>query len=464
MELSQNTLIILLGGIFLIGPWLLIAAWFRPVVLVGLHAIGRVILDSLPFITYLPLAAGFSPMQAYTGFFLVVAAALLTAKRAFFATPLTTPIVAMSVVYLFSAGLSQEWMGAADGVLRLLYLYLWSRLVAAAIHFDSERTVLLTLWLCLIYPLLNQAKSIIMNTPSFGAGQFSFIGSYGHESDLTFLIYGFIVTSFALALSYRKTIVRAVFYGALMYGHVALFLCNYRTTFAALAVFWIAIVWKFWFRFKAVEKMLLIFAIFAVTLAGIILLGETIAERMGDIVKFIVAPGDYLDFSGHAKRAGLMSGRIDLINIYMYNFLSASPEHWILGLGPRSGNTTIGIYAHNEFISALVETGILGILAFVALLFSIVKIARRAAEESHLVGITLGCGIIGLLMMTLGTMPFRDMRSLLILGALIGCAECYSRRTMTYRKSSRKITANTSTLLQEAFAPRPAYRKSADIH
>jgi hypothetical protein len=153
----------------------------------------------------------------------------------------------------------------------------------------------------------------------------------------------------------------------------------------------------------------------------------TVADRLEDLALFLQAPADYLDFSGRGTRTGLMSGRIDLINAYMANFVAGPDSAWLVGLGPASGDKIVGVYAHNELVSALVETGILGLMALLFLLWRFADLA--SARKAVFGGISIGVagGIYAMAVMTLGTMPFRNARALMVLGVLLGLAEASSR-------------------------------------
>jgi len=408
---------------------LLFAIWYRRAVLLWAHYSSRVVLDSFAAITYIPVAFGLSILQLYTTGFLLLTALILLSKRELRGIAVMPSIIILCVIYLVSGALQEAWRGAAEGFIRWSYLYLLSTLVVATSLQSGARSVMIAGWICLLYPLANQAKSIATNTPVFNAGQYSYIGTFSHESDLTFLILGFIILSFWLAISKDITskLFKLMFLISTAYGHVALYLCNYRTSFVALAAFWALIAIRLWPRLRPGYKIGASFAAAVVLAGGLFSIGNDVRENLSDLSEFVAAPGEYLDFSGHAKRTHLMSGRIDLINMYMSRYISGTVLEKMFGIGPGKGNEVFGIYAHNELISGLVETGAIGLLALLFLLWSFVKMGWVRSSKLQMEWIVVHSGLLGMLVMVLGTMPFRDMRSLMMLGTMIGMSEYYRR-------------------------------------
>jgi len=77
-----------------------------------------------------------------------------------------------------------------------------------------------------------------------------------------------------------------------------------------------------------------------------------------------------------------LSGRVESWQA-LWNFLASNPWHAIVGIGyktlPYSDFTGRPVVADNMYLSLLVETGIIGLAAFLVFNIAILRTARRAA-------------------------------------------------------------------------------------
>jgi len=431
-------ILLYLGLAFAVGGAVLIfLAWRRPLVLLAAIILSRVVLDSFHTVTYMAVAQGLSIMQVYTVITIVGMFAFLAVRKGIPRLQVFLPLLVLVIVYLLSALFMNAWPGTVDGLIRWAFLYGLAALVVASAKFSEDRSIVLGCWLALIYPLVNQLYSIINNTPSYNAGQYSYIGTYSHESDLSFLILAFIFLSLILVVTSRG-IRRTLFVGAVVYGHLALYLCNYRTTFVAVGVMWLVILARSWKRMSIGQKIATCIVSTLVVAFSMMTSGGDLSDRLADLYTFLSSPESYLDFSGQARRTGLMSGRLDLINAYMSRFLASPPATWFFGLGLGSVEDVVGVYAHNELISALVETGFIGLIALLYLIWKIMRLAVVRSEEASAFHICVEAGLYAVVVTTLGTMPFRDMRALIAFGVLLGLAEVVSGRSVIKRVSPNR--------------------------
>jgi O-antigen ligase len=80
----------------------------------------------------------------------------------------------------------------------------------------------------------------------------------------------------------------------------------------------------------------------------------------------------------------ILSGRLSSWS-YLLGFLANHPLYWVLGVGYKtvaySGFVGKKVIADNAYLSALVETGVVGLAAVLGLCAAILKAARRAAES-----------------------------------------------------------------------------------
>ncbi|MES9971381.1 MAG: O-antigen ligase family protein, partial [Candidatus Thiodiazotropha sp.] len=277
------------------------------------------------------------------------------------------------------------------------------------------KTVIVLLSLAFVYAPANQLAYIFTHPPSYDNG-ISYRGSFDHESNLGFLLVGMIPIILILKNITNNKIFKWLIFGLFLYLHIGIILNNYRTATLGLLVFWVIV---FLYRFKSlsqVKKVGYISASFVFMLTAFVLFADRIADMFGDIYLIVSNPGLYFDFTGNAVPNKLMSGRIDIINTVMSVYIKSDIEQLLLGLGPSAINNIIGVYAHNEFISALVETGIIGFIVFSVVLITIIKRCNRVIKYDSIYALPAGSAVFAIIFMCLATMPFRNMRALMVVG------------------------------------------------
>ncbi|MDY6822643.1 MAG: hypothetical protein SWH68_02435, partial [Thermodesulfobacteriota bacterium] len=98
----------------------------------------------------------------------------------------------------------------------------------------------------------------------------------------------------------------------------------------------------------------------------------------------------------------------------------------LIGLGPGNFNNLMKkymnteAYAHNEFISSIVETGVLGFFSFIVWIgafFYQIKLRSRPSDYFYHIAIAF---FIAFFVNALGTMPFRSIRHLMTFGVYVG--------------------------------------------
>jgi O-antigen ligase len=122
-----------------------------------------------------------------------------------------------------------------------------------------------------------------------------------------------------------------------------------------------------------------------------VVLGVSAAAVVGILLRFFPAYADlyWTRLSGSVdlaldSNAHLLSGRLESWRTLL-TFLADHPWHALLGVGyktlPYSSFTGQPIVADNMYLSILIETGIFGLAALVALNFAIVRAGYRAARS-----------------------------------------------------------------------------------
>lgn len=346
-------------------------------------------------------------------------------------------ILAIAIIAVVSALVNFYWSGLLEIATKWLYLGLMIALVQYCFRVNSQRKVLLGLWICLLYPVSNQLFFFLSGRSFISGGVISYYGSFGHESDLGFLLLAFLATSFCLLFCSRGSLQRYIFGASVFYAHIAIYMNNYRTVTAALGIFWASIIF-FSYRKISIQKRLALSVLVIVVPLGIIFfVGENLSLLFSDVFVFLSDPGRYLDFSGNAQPNILLSGRIDIFNKVMAAYTNAPFQSLLIGLGPGSAELYAGVYTHDEYLSALVETGIIGIVALIAIVFIFAKRCYRIAVKEGGVATVYASITYAILFTGVATMPFRDMRAMLTLSICLGGLELIkvSRRRQMLRAS-----------------------------
>jgi hypothetical protein len=411
--ISAMTVVLAIGGCL----WLLRAP---SIYLLALHVLSRVVLDSASELTYQPVLAGLSLMQLYSVCFIGASAAHLYLRHRLQMHRYTLPLAAIVSAAALSAYLSSSWMELIVLILRWAYLWILIALTLSALADGHGRKLMGAVAVAGLYTFLNQLYSIVTNQPKWGADQWSYVGTYAHESDISFLLTMLVVPGVYFVSRPENAMSKVFGLGCLVTAHIGLAYAAYRSLWVATAAYWGFYIWTRYLHGSISKRAFWVIASLGTVMISTVVLGPSIVEKMEDLAVFAANPSQYLDFSGDAKRMYLLSGRVDLINSYMGTYLNSGVHVWAAGIGPAQGKAAMGLYAHNEYLSALVETGIFGFTALLWFLFQIASDAFALAKSTDPFAQATAPFLLVVLVSALGTMPFQDMRALMALGLVLG--------------------------------------------
>lgn len=427
---GTGTLAVALGlGLPLLALALLLM-WRSPVTFLVLLVLSRLLLDSASQYTYAELAPGITIVKLYSIGMTLLMGAYLLHRRRLELMPWGAMAAILIAAALVGTVLTASWGGFANVALRWIYVWLMAYLALYAAQHSSPPRIAALLLLVLLYPMANVAVMGALYGPGdLDAGQVSYQGSFGHESQLGYMCLAAIAFSFGLLATVRDPLQRALLVTMMLIAHAVLFYANYRTSLVAAMAFWLVMLLYLFPRLSAAMRVNLL--LFGGIALGVVLfrLGPEIALRMADLGTLLYDPGQYFDASTYQDESddNLMSGRVAIINRYMYFYMQAPIELKIAGLGPESGTDLVGKYAHNEYIGTLVEQGVIGITALIGMLIAGFVIVRKAARRGDWMTRSMAGMLAGIVTMSLGTMPFRDARGIMFLGIALGLVE-WSRR------------------------------------
>lgn len=382
--------------------------------------LSRFVVDSAPELAYVSIVRGFSVARVYSAAIMVFLMFYLWFRQGFFADTYRIQVGVFFFVSIMSALYNFEWPGVFDTTIKWLYLWLTLNLVVLASKENDEHTLLRAMSVVFLYPLLNQVVFAIIGTPKVGGGQTSYLGSFFHEVSFAYILLMGITVFFAVLVSDRSKVWRSLGAILVVWGHVALYLNNYRTAIMALGVWWLFVV-MFWVpKLRLGQRLLVVVTLmFAISLI-VLVLGEDLAGKMGDAFDVVSQPEEYLDFSGQARQTKVLSGRVYLWNTYIYEFLKAPWATKVFGHGPEAGISVVGIHAHNQFLTTLLDVGLMGLGAMIFFVLTILYSTIRKIRRGTPVLVCMGGMVIGVFFMMLATSPVRETRAMLLIGVALG--------------------------------------------
>ncbi|MES9950275.1 MAG: hypothetical protein ABW118_15060 [Candidatus Thiodiazotropha sp.] len=316
---------------------------------------------------------------------------------------------------LISSVMAENISGFAQFATKWIYFYLLFTLAYYIGRQHSLGDVAKLLVISSFYPIANQLLYAIIQGPKCITGQeiCSYIGSFYHESELASWIFIFIMGA-SLGIYHHRGIIRRVYVLIFVIGIISMYFNGYRTATIALSVF---IILMF---LKNIKKIPLLYNLSIVLfLIGMgIIQHESIFSSLNvylsDIVIFLEDPGAYISLTGQLIDSELFSGRLYLYNQILRLYVNGGLYVYLLGIGPERISTIIGTFAHNEYISTLVEMGIIGLFVFCWFLIRSYYLIKY--KQNHI----FECMFLSILITALATMPFHDLRAIILMAMVLG--------------------------------------------
>ncbi|MFQ3189358.1 MAG: hypothetical protein ACI936_000482 [Paraglaciecola sp.] len=376
----------------------------------------RYTLSAFHQITYDPIIAGFS-MNAL-GSILVVAVGIKLIPNFCFRLRHYLVFYCFFTIILVSGVINAEYKGLINVLVKWGYFFVISAALFLALRILPTKQVFKALLVSFFLPVSLQILSIALGEvkASENDGSASFIGGYNHEAAFSMILVGFILV---LGWLERKTI---KYHAPLFFGAVFLLvLVNYRTSMlAVLPVVFIFILIMLTERFESKYRLpILAFASIPILILGLVI-SSSFAERFSDISlvvnnidNLIKAPEYFTD-----AEQGIFSSRVYLWSQYLTAFSQADLLHQLVGFGPESWAGRFNKYAHNAYVSYIYEYGYLGISAFLLVNFYLLKQALN--NQSKVLGKKLFFSILGLMIMSLSTMPLWNIEGLICYALISG--------------------------------------------
>jgi putative inorganic carbon (hco3(-)) transporter len=230
------------------------------------------------------------------------------------------------------------------------------------------KRLVLAIYLSALVPVGLTLLFIALHKPQFTSGGFSrYQGTFSQPNPFAIYLTMLIVMGVAL-LPYLKVRVRIM----MLVLIAASVFCLYHTftrsawVAAVIGVVAVAIIGR---------RKMLGAALFACLVVGLLAV-PTISQRFVDLAS--VAGGSTVNTQGNT------SNSIQWRFSYWTEVLPLANDNPITGIGLRMSSflTTQAKEPHNDFLRAYVETGIIGVIAYLALLTSMVLVARQSLKEA----------------------------------------------------------------------------------
>jgi hypothetical protein len=376
----------------------------------------RFFLSAFHYITFPPLIAGFS-INALGSIFVVLLGIILLPAFSFRLRHYLLFYCFFAII-LVSGVINSEYKGLINVLVKWGYFFVISAALFLSLRMLPTKQVFKALLVSFLLPVSLQILSIVLGEvkASENDGSASFIGGYNHEAAFSMILVGFILV---LGWLERKTI---KYHAPLFFGAVFLLvLVNYRTSMlAVLPVVFIFILTMLSERFESKYRLpILVFASIPILILGLVI-SSSLAERFSDISlvlnninELIKEPEYYTD-----AEQDIFSARVYLWSQYLTAFSQSGFLHRMVGLGPDAWSGVFAKYAHNAFVSYIYEYGYLGITTF--LIVNIYLLKQALNNQSKILGRKLFFSILGLMIMSLSTMPLWNIEGLICYALISG--------------------------------------------
>ena len=400
-----------------------------------LVAIGlRYALDALHTFTFgsSPLGMSWNALASVA----IAAVGILVVRRTRGLPLLLLPVAPWLAAMLASAVLNVDTTDAFIAITKVVYfLVLAIAAYQAAEEIGAARLMQLLLPVGLV-PLAFQAIAIPLGVTKAGEadGSVSYIGGFHHEAAFSLLILNaLLIVCFADSLRFRSKLLLIGWCG------VGLFLANYRTSILAAGPLLVATLFLGSTRsFVREQRLFVAMLLFGVAMVGLTAIGIHSADRFADLgtvyqrgFGIIQRPGTF-----SAEDRHLLSGRAEIWSLYIYTWRDGSAWQHVLGFGPETWTNVLHLYAHNTLVSALYETGVVGVLAllFLWLTMLVLSLATPSPVRLRLVAAHLTFIIVNM-----ATMPFWMIEGVLYYAVLCGLTAHYVMLRRAERQGGAEV-------------------------
>lgn len=370
----------------------------------------RVFFDSIPQITYPKLAFGLSFMEYFTlGLMIFMFTYLLVYKGIeldAISKSMALILVAMGLTTIYHGNI-RDLVDVGSLWLYFILAYLFFKYLLQDVSIEH---ILKLIVIISLYPFLNQLYSIIIGAGQTHLGFDRYAGTYRHPHNVADYLFFAIPAALYLFLTERRLKMKYIYIGAIALFHIGIFMAGYRTNWIAVFAFWTVYI-LFASRTKLVSFLLLFF----IAIVSWQFVGEIISTKLMPVKTILENPDPLFSLEDY-KYNRLLSGRIGIWKFSLDSYINSSVFEKTVGMGLRETDEITGriigprLFMHNEYLSFLVETGIIGISLLFAWIFIVIKTLFGSMHIDKFYSLIVFSAFISCLVIGVGGMPFRDIR------------------------------------------------------
>ena len=274
------------------------------------------------------------------------------------------PIAAFVVSSTLSVLVAQDQTGAIQDVIRFATLVVIVLVLNQLLRTEQEfRHLLIAAYLSLIIPAAVGAYQLATKSGFHVSNEFSRVkGTFDHPNPLAIYLTMMLVMGVALLLEVRRRSLKAALVVSITVSAILLLLTYTRSAWIATVAGLLVV------AFYKGKRLLPLMGLVFVAVAMLV---PSVATRFSDL-------------STETTRSGAAGNSLVWRFEYWHQALTLSDDP-IIGAGLRTVRAVSDVEKepHNDFIRVYVETGLIGLSAYLWFLFSLVKTARRSIRGTR---------------------------------------------------------------------------------
>lgn len=372
-------------------------------VLFFLILFARIILDSMPSVTYPKLAFGLSFMEYFTfGLMIFMLIYLLMyhdialdaiSKSAAFI------LVAMATTTLYHGNLA-DFVDAGSRWMYFIVAYLFFKYLLNDI---SIKYILTIIAIISLYPLINQIYAIVSGTAHIYQGVDRYSGTFYHVFIIGEYLFFVIPAALYLYLTENRGRLKQFYFILLVLCHIGIFMAGYRTIWFATVIFWVVYI-IFVSRRKFISISLLLFILIISPMSSSFV-GHVFSTRLRP-VKIILEDPSPLFKRGSSEYDRFLSGRIGIWRGMLEQYEDSNIIEKVIGRGIDITEKKYLTHMHNQYFSLLVETGLFGMSMMIIFICIVLKRIYASKFYNKLYSFIVLSTFISFLVIAFGTIPF----------------------------------------------------------
>lgn len=384
----------------------------------------RIILDSMPSVTYPKLAFGLSFMEYFTFGLMIfmfiylliyhgIALDAISKSAAFLC-------VAMATTTLYHGNLA-DFVYVGSRWVYFFIAYLFFRYLFKDI---SIRYILKIIAIISIYPLINQIYAIVSGAAHIYQGVERYSGTFYHVFILGEYLFFAIPATLYLYLTENRAILKQFYFILLVLCHIGIFMAGYRTIWFAAVTFWVVYI-IFVSRRKFISISLLLFILITSSMSSSFV-GHIFSTKLSP-VKIILEDPSPLFKRGSSEYDRFLSGRIRIWRGMLEQYEDSNITEKVIGLGIGASEEKYLTHMHNQYFSLLVETGLFGITMMGVFICVVITSIYSLKTYDKLYSFIVLSMFISFLVIAFGTTPFTHIIVLNYIAIYITLAKQHGR-------------------------------------